>query len=380
MLRLDDPGLSDCCADHALEFLYKAQVDPPDSRAIWAPHPDPLIRDEIADFYNVIADRLRSIMGELEAFVLGRTVLKAFRPDERDVLAAVARLRGRDPRSFNVDDWLALIDWLILRYLPQDTLQTEGEYMAVRAAIAGRIKALEPTAEPGHGYVAMLPRTISQATIELGLPPSEVATLRIASARAGEAITNLGEQTRHQIKGVILRHLEARAVGATGATARRLDSQLFQEFGILNRDWRRVAVTEVGNMVNEGVIGALPVGATVKRLEHYEGACPFCREIDGLVMVVVSPSKPNKDGWKEVWEGKTNYGRSASPYKREAGHLVKRPPEEMYWPAAGLQHPSCRGHWFVINSGAERDSRTRDFVAELLRKRGLVVKPAAAAA
>ncbi|MBV5347915.1 hypothetical protein JZU46_06855, partial [bacterium] len=31
-----------------------------------------------------------------------------------------------------------------------------------------------------------------------------------------------------------------------------------------------------------------------------------------------------------------------------AGGLVERAAEELWWPAAGLQHPLCRGRWVSV--------------------------------
>ncbi len=63
---------------------------------------------------------------------------------------------------------------------------------------------------------------------------------------------------------------------------------------------------------------------------------------------VVSPAKEDKDGWSEVWVGKTNAGRSAAPRKRVGDELVERTESELWWPAAGTQHPNCRGTWMRL--------------------------------
>lgn len=92
----------------------------------------------------------------------------------------------------------------------------------------------------------------------------------------------------------------------------------------------------------------LPAGAKVKRIEAYQDACPFCQRIHGMVFEVVDPGREDKDGWKQVWVGKTNVGRSASPRKRVENELVERTASELWWVAAGLQHPHCRGRWLHV--------------------------------
>jgi hypothetical protein len=88
----------------------------------------------------------------------------------------------------------------------------------------------------------------------------------------------------------------------------------------------------------------------VIRREAYRGACAFCKSINGRVFTVVDPAKPDKDWEAEVWVGKTNFGRSASPKKREGDRLVERGPEERWTVPAGLVHPNCRGVWLPAPS------------------------------
>jgi hypothetical protein len=120
----------------------------------------------------------------------------------------------------------------------------------------------------------------------------------------------------------------------------------------MNRDWRRIAVTEAGENLNQGMISSLPGGAKVKRVEKYRGACAFCRSIDGKVMEVVAASAAEKDGATQVWPGKTNIGRSSSPQRRLGDKLVDREPHELWWIAAGVQHPHCRGGWVHLEQGS----------------------------
>jgi hypothetical protein len=125
-------------------------------------------------------------------------------------------------------------------------------------------------------------------------------------------------------------------------------SRLFDEFGQLNRDFRRIAVTEAGECCNTGYIMAQSPGTKVRRQEAYRGVCDFCKSISGKVFTVVDPAKLDKDGDTKVWAGKTNIGRSAAPRRRQGGGLVERPSSEMWWVASGVQHPHCRGSWLPV--------------------------------
>jgi hypothetical protein len=153
------------------------------------------------------------------------------------------------------------------------------------------------------------------------------------------------EDARHALRAIVARRAHERAIGTEQGS---LQTELHDRFAILNRDWRRIAVTESGEAANQGYISSLEPGSQVKRVERYRGACPFCRRIDGTIATVVSPDKPDKDGETEIWAGKDNVGRSASPRKRVGDKLVPRTPEELWWLPAGLAHPNCRGRWVPV--------------------------------
>jgi hypothetical protein len=175
-------------------------------------------------------------------------------------------------------------------------------------------------------------------------------------ARCAESIVSLTNFMRSRIKGVILNHQELVILGGGSPIAGpSLQSKLFDEFATLNRDWRRIAITEPGEMANQGFVSSMVAGSRLKRIEQYSGACPFCRKWDGKVFEVVPPTKKNKNWDTEIWTGKSNVGRSASPYKRVGGQLIKRLDAEMWKPSSGLFHPHCRGRWVKVGQGAEAD-------------------------
>ena len=121
----------------------------------------------------------------------------------------------------------------------------------------------------------------------------------------------ISETLRHRLKTQIMAHEQQRILGAT-PPEEALQQNLFDTFGDMNRDWRRIAATEVGDAAGNGMIASLEPGTKVRRIEQYHGACPFCKKINGMVFTVVDPSKRDKDWDTEVWVGKTNIGRSGS--------------------------------------------------------------------
>jgi hypothetical protein len=351
-LLFDLGPLSCGCTDHVLDDLHKALGDPPDD-SIWQPHHDPYVRDHIEDVTRRGLAILDGILSTLLS-LLGLELAKAEpwrRWDVSDLDAAMHSLGDKAPSEYEMADWLHVIDWLLQRYLPSGVIETESEYLAVRAVFAGRIQAYiephGPTEAAKSMLVAEAPVTRRIVDEVATITAHQSAVLDFATLRAGELIADIGERVRHRIRQVIIEHEEGRVMGRPDASMWNLQSRLQDEFAILNRDWRRVAISEVARDANEGFLSSLPAGSRVKRVEAYN-ACPFCKKIAGMVFDLVDPSKENKDGWAEVWVGKTNVGRSASPMKRIGGVLVEREPDERYWPAAGIQHPNCRGTWSLM--------------------------------
>jgi hypothetical protein len=76
----------------------------------------------------------------------------------------------------------------------------------------------------------------------------------------------------------------------------------------------------------------------VQRQED-SGGCHFCRNIDGAVLTVVAPDKPDKDRWHEVWLGKTNrdFDNVPESYFENVRHFKEVP--------AGNIFPHFRAKW-----------------------------------
>jgi len=374
-LLIDIGPLSCGCTDHALENIYKALSEPVSGDDIWAPHHDPYVRDHIEAVTARGLSILGAVLDDLLLFISGGHLAKAGYPDRwtPEQLAAVrSQLETKGSDHFDLADWLLLVDWLIQRHLPPETIITEAEYLAVRSVFAGRIQAAMDGQSLSDaqkaGLVAMAPDSLT-GVATFGKPEGlEAAVLKFANARAAEYITDIGERARHRIKSIIISHEEGAAIGSPDATVSKLQQQLFDEFSILNRDWRRVAITEAARNANEGFVASMPTGGKVKRIEAYPTACHFCKKIHGMVFNVVSPSKENKDDWTEVWPGKDNHGRSASPRKRVSNKLIERTDAEMWRPAAGVQHPHCRGTWVRVGEvSANVDPDFKQMLDEELR-------------
>lgn len=354
------PEACDC----ALDELFKAMsVGPTTSPAIWRRHENPYLAPLVEDVTRrgqaialAAQDHLAELLTGDAMGALQKAALPGLDWSPEHLAQVKFHLETLPPSQWTLDDYMLAADYIIQRYLPAGAIQTEADYLTVRATLLGKIEAqMEPSraraarfnAEQAEALAQLLPASWRGVPPRV-LNPVEMRVLEFARANAAQHMTATTDQLRNRIKGVILQHVQAMVFGQREGTTARLQTALFDSFGQFNRDWRRVAVTETGEASGQGYVAAQPVGARLRRVEAYEGACDWCRSIDGKVFTVVAPNDPNRNGDTQVWVGKTNVGRSAAPRKRTPDGLVEREPEEMWWPAAGAQHPHCRGGWQMV--------------------------------
>lgn len=362
-LLLDIGPVPEAHCNFCFDEIYKAIAQDPigDDRTIWRPHENPYLRWIIEDWSARISALVAQLQDDFAKLLTGQPIgllQKAAPPgmvwSEQAFLEVRIHLESLPPEMWTLDDYMLAADYLLQRYLPEGVLVNEADYLTVRAALMGKIEA-EMVAAPDRrarldaaqasAVAALLPTSFRKVPTPI-MTPVERNILAIARARAADNISAITETQRHRMKTLIIEHVQAMLFGQKDAgTAERLRSRLFDTFGQLNRDFRRIAITEAGDAHSMGYIAAQKVGARVKRIEAYRDACDWCKSIHGKVFTVVAPSDPSRNGDTDVWVGKTNIGRSASPRKRQGDFLVDRPTEERWWVAAGVQHPHCRGAW-----------------------------------
>lgn len=378
-LLVDIGHLHGEACDCALESLHKALSDEDGlAHDIWAEHENPFIRSLVERFSERGLTKIAKVQSELAAWLAGERHVPAKEPvavpagfmgrwsrDELDLVRIY--LENVPPGALTLDDWSMVIDYLVQRYLPADALNEEAEWLAVKANLMGRVQAHMGGADAAlaAAVAEALPATAAEAGVMFRIADVADAVLAYGKARACDAVQAVSEAMRHRLKRVVLDYQQQRLTGAPVSTS-TLQSKLLEEFGALNRDWRRIAVTEAGEMANQGVIAALPKDSNVRRIEMYNGACPWCKKIDGRIFRVTSADDEAKDGDKDVWPGKTNVGRSSSPRKRVGNELVERLPSERWWVAAGTQHPHCRGRWEPMQEAQPGDDP--EFAAWLRRR------------
>lgn len=349
-----------CCTDH-LELMAKATAEGPGTpEGMFRPLENPWARAIV----ERSTARLQKILADIEAalarFLEGSNteLRKADVPwqrwDEGEFEAVRARLEGLKPDAMTIEDYQLLVRYLIERYLPDGVIESEADFLVVQSQIMGKIQRNlggdRRMNQPRIDALALLLPTRFAEVPEHVLTPREEAVMIYGKAHCAENIQAVTDAARHRMMTICLEHIQGGLIGAKEGTWAHAKIRLFDEFSVLNRDFRRIAVTEGGEAVNQGFVLATPIGQQVKRIEAYKGACAFCESINGRTFTVVSPTKNDKNGETEIWSGKTNVGRSASPMRREGNTLVERTKDELWWPAAGTQHPHCRGSWFPITA------------------------------
>lgn len=385
-MLLDVGALSDCCTNRALEVMHKGLADEDGlAHDIWVEHENPFIRAMVERFSDRGLLRIATVRQDLERWLSGEYFAPAREPLLPPQVGMMARwnqaeldlvrtyLASVPPDEMSLSDWELAIEYMVQRYMPMDQMAEEAEWLATKSYLMGKAQAAllgDVAANVATALSEAMPGTVSEAVAMFNLSHAVETVLEYGRARAVENVVELTESVRHRLKSVVLEHQAQRLAGDPSATVERLQQKLLEQFNTLNRDWRRIAITEAGEMANQGTIMALPAGSYVKRIEMYRGACAHCKRIDGRIFRVTTAADPDKDGEKDVWPGKTNVGRSAAPRKRVGNELVDRTASERWWAAAGLQHPHCRGRWEPMPESKPGDDPV--FADWLKRRVGLV--------
>jgi very-short-patch-repair endonuclease len=358
-LLIDIGPVPEAHCNDCLEDLFKAlAVDPlADEATIWDHHQNPYLTALVEEMTLRFQSILQAMQGAMSRWLFGDTVEHALEkalgdepvsPEEwlrwtpEEKAAVEARLASLQEGEISLDDWLLGSELLVQTYLPDNVIKTQADYMTVKAALLGKIQATlaEQSAEAIAKATSNLPPKVEEVPAKV-LTPVERKTIEFAQARAATRIRGVADVARARMKSIIIDKVEAQVMGDPRGNAQQLRQELFDNFGQLNRDFRRIAITEAGEACNQGFVAAMPEGDRVERREAYRGACEFCKSINGKSFLVVAASDPNRDGQTQVWPGKTNEGRSASPRKRVGKVLMERGLSERWWPAAGVQHPHC---------------------------------------
>jgi hypothetical protein len=279
---------------------------------------------------------------------------------------------------------LAEIDRILRQKLPD--YATIAEEFMTRAAFIAKIrdKAMAEGLELAGAFVDRFPKTIEAAKHEgvvltlkekqaaeragkkvkiLPLQPQEVRTVENATLRAADKITEISDRHRAGVRQLIIQAVNGRW------SPQQLAQALFDKYGEENRDWRRVAITELAMATNDAFLAGCAEGDEVW-VAPVEGSCKYCKQyLEGKKFIVTFDPKKMGNTFKQemeyVWVGKTNYNRKVSEYI----------------PCIPL-HPNCRHRYHKLSRfyevGADGRPKLRDvkdLIQEERKRRGLGEDP-----
>lgn len=338
-------------ANAAADYLCKSVED----ALLFDQHPTSPLLGQVENFSTAwMEDILHRLQVKLlTVLVTGSQLAKAvITEEEEDHCRTLERMaREAPPGSLTLDDYLAMLDCLMERYLPAVQIESKAKRHAVQQYLAGKLRQEAP-ADGGREKVrtAMLSAlglSRAQAGRAANMTPVDQARMQVAKANAGRLIQDLRSATRSKVQKIIIDAERTRIeTGHPRYKGQPLQQALSDAFGELNRDWRRVAVTETAFNASDGYLASLLPGEKVRWLPH-PGACRYCESMRGRVFEVVPASQTHKDPETQVWVGKylMNYGRAIAKRKRLAdGTLADRDADELVVPAIPA-HPVCRCLW-----------------------------------
>jgi hypothetical protein len=159
---------------------------------------------------------------------------------------------------------------------------------------------------------------------------SEMARYQVATDYVGQLVTKTNDNIRNEIKQTVLSGIRDRR------TKGQVAQDLFNRLGSMNRDWKRIADTEMVNTSNlAGIleeVNEAPEGEKVYFQRHeLANCCDKCAKVNGKV-VLWSNAPLADDHIKDehadiaIWEGK----------QQEKGRTSL---------VTGTLHPNCRGGW-----------------------------------
>jgi hypothetical protein len=380
--------------------------DMQDEKSIWTRNDEELLGEAEDDFYEELVgpsmDNMASLIAALglteeevefkksfgeDYFEYEDTLIKAKDSGQHKMsdLIKLANSKRKDFLKYiqGGSNWakskLKEIDKILKQALPD--YQKLAEKLSVRAAFIAKIrnKADAEALDTLGAYVDKFPETVTEAKHEgivlnmrqkkaaeeaglkvkiLQLQPQEVRTVENGALRTAEKLTEISDRHRAKVKQMVLQAINGRW------SAQQLAQALFDAFGEENRDWRRVAITELAMASNDGFLAGCEEGDQVW-VPPVAGACKHCiKYLEGKTFTVThDPAKMGNTYSQEmqnVWVGKSNFGRTTATYI----------------PCIPL-HPNCRhryhklSRFYKVVDGKPVLKTSAELIQEERAKRGL---------
>ncbi len=358
-----------------------------DDSDIWTLNTDPILALLEESFYQALQkpqytnlQRLISYLGVQEAKNVEKSLsvsdlIDLGRKERMRFIDLVTKAKGVTKSALN------RIDAILTQDLPN--YAKLGESFMLRAMLLARLpKAQREVLQATGALLDRLPEQISKVdhanivltkkeqerlasqgiqTTVLPLTPKEVQAIEVASDRAGDKLQEVEKRTRDRVKELVQKAVQERW------TPEQLRQALYDELGHLNRDWRRVAITELAMAHNDAFLHTVGQGEKVY-VSPIGGACKYCQALlEGKTFTVVHEEPKTVDHKTEmnvVWPGKTNQGRKVAA-----------------WIPCIPLHPNCRHRYqhiskfYKVDNGKPKLKTAIELIQEERARRGLPPDP-----
>jgi hypothetical protein len=246
---------------------------------------------------------------------------------------------------------------------------TENELWIVRGFVIGKVLEAQekmPTIYQPMIDINKLPKTVKDAAKDYNLTLRETKALEYTVSEGMKNLTNATLDTIRRSNAILFDNIKNRR--GTKELRDALQNEFLLDEGEVNRNWKKVAISETNNAFNQGFISQVKQGEWVYGLS-LKDRCEHCGAlIDGKFYPVIRiPSEdlnysnlnPKSNEYKRlswiwqngIWAGKDNLGRSGSKKKRidsdtgnKKENLIDREDHEIYTPVIPM-HPYCRCRW-----------------------------------
>lgn len=284
----------------------------------------------VRDLERISKERVEKLLHKLYSAITMRWLVMAKSKEDE-----IFRLNGNIYINPKTGKPLSNKEWKILKnsitrafdYIYKD----EEDRIALKALALGKVlKRMDTEFATTASWDSLAPKVKAAEKTLKGDTWENVKTF--GEQHAGELIVDLTQNQYNQIHNVIQTAIKNRVSG------QELQSKLFDTFGGWNRDWRRIAETEISSAQNNGLFQTMleDNGNEVTYLKGVSApdACQACQRLINNKVFVLLPAPPEHGGdqvtvdgtnYTAIWVNKTNYGRNRAN-----------------WWAAFPMHPHCR--------------------------------------
>jgi hypothetical protein len=221
--------------------LLKAGNKPPGDDPLWSPHESPFIRGLIEQWTAKGVNRFGALQAELAQWLnfaqhkVGPKVPKPpasefaqWTPGELQLVKAY--LEAVPAAAMDLPDWLLVVDYLYLRYLPADVLRADAQMLAARSSLMGKVAASHASmsAEKAAGIVRATPATVREVIrVNPDMAAAHRSAMEFGNARCCENVVALTDSARADMRKLIVDYQEQVALGGTSAPRESLQTRLF---------------------------------------------------------------------------------------------------------------------------------------------------------